>query len=353
MRAAILTEQHRPLVVDDVELPDELRFGQVLVDLAYTGICGSQIGEIDGVKGEDRHLPHLLGHEGSGTVAATGPGVSTVGDGDRVVLHWMRGDGMEGEPPAYRWRGRTVNAGWVTTFNERAVISENRVTKIPDDFDLALAPLLGCAVTTGLGVVNNDAQLKIGQSLVVFGAGGIGLSVIQGASMVCGDPIVAVDIHDARLAMARELGATHAINSTAVDPVDAVGAIIGAHGADVVVDNTGNPEVIECAYRLTAPRGRTVLVGVPPRGREVSLYTLPLHFGKVLRGSHGGSAEPALDIPRYVRLSRRGALDLRRLITDRYTLDQINDAIADLRAGRVAGRAIVAVGPELNNEKVA
>lgn len=178
MKAAVLVEQNKPLVIAEIELPEALSFGQVLVKVHYSGICGSQINEIDGTKGPDKFLPHLLGHEASGTVLDLGPGVKTVKQGDRVVMHWRAGNGLQCEPPSYRWDGRKVNAGWVTTFNECAVVSENRVTTIPDDFDLKLAPLFGCAVTTAMGVVNNDAQVKIGQSVVVFGVGGVGINIV-------------------------------------------------------------------------------------------------------------------------------------------------------------------------------
>src|SRR5438128_3203163 len=157
MRAAILTELDAPLVVADLELPDSLSFGQVLVKVHYSGICGAQINEIEGAKGPDKFLPHLLGHEGSATVLDAGPGVKTVKKGDRVVMHWRPSDGLQAEPASYAWDGRKVNAGWVTTFNNEAIVSENRVTKIPDDMDLCLAPLFGCAVTTAMGVINRDA----------------------------------------------------------------------------------------------------------------------------------------------------------------------------------------------------
>jgi len=141
MKAAILVEQNKPLVVADIELPAQLSFGQVLVRVHYSGICGAQINEIEGAKGPDRFLPHLLGHEGSGVVQDVGPGVKTVKKGDHVVMHWRPSDGLQSETPTYRWGDRTVNAGWVTTFNEYAVISENRLTPIPHEFDMKLAPL--------------------------------------------------------------------------------------------------------------------------------------------------------------------------------------------------------------------
>ena len=343
MRAAILEAQRRPLLIDEVELPDRLAFGQVLVQVRFTSVCGSQLGEIDGVKGPDRFLPHLLGHEGSGVVVATGAGVKTVEAGDHVVLHWRPGAGVEAAPPVYRWQDRALNAGWVTTFNEYAIVAENRVTSIPRAFDLELAPLLGCAVTTALGAVNNDAQVKIGQSVVVLGAGGVGLGMVQGAAMVSAHPIVAVDLHPSKLELARRLGATHSIDFGEARGPDRLREVLGGEGADAVFENTGRPELIELAYELTSAAGTTVLVGVPPADRPASLPTLPLHFGKRLVGSHGGSSRPEVDIPRYVELALAGKLHLEEMVTDRYGLEDLNRAIADMRAGRVAGRCLISV----------
>ena len=177
MKAAILLESNKPLIVDDIEYPNELDYGQVLVKLFYSGICGAQLNEIHAIKGEDKFLPHLLGHEGSGIVLQIGPGVTTTSIGDHVVLHWRPSSGIQAKPAKYKWGNKTVNAGWVTTFNDHAVISENRLTVIPDDFDLGVAPLFGCAVTTAVGVINNDAKVKIGQSVVIFGMGGVGLNL--------------------------------------------------------------------------------------------------------------------------------------------------------------------------------
>src|SRR5215471_11714042 len=174
MRAAILEALRAPLVLDDIEVP-ALECGQVLVQIHQTGICGAQLGEIDGKKGEDKFLPHLLGHEGGGVVLETGPGVSQVRKGDHVVLHWRKGAGIHAKPAKYQWNGRTVNSGWVTTFNECAVVSENRLTPISKDIPFDVAALMGCAVTTALGLINNLAQLKIGQSIGIFGCGGVGL----------------------------------------------------------------------------------------------------------------------------------------------------------------------------------
>lgn len=343
MKAAILVESHKPLVVDEIDLPDTLTFGQVLVKIHYSGICGAQINEIAAAKGPDKFLPHLLGHEGSATVLEIGPGVKTVKPGNTVVMHWRPSAGIQSETPAYSWNGQKVNSGWVTTFNEYAIVSENRLTVIPDHFDLKLAPLFGCAVTTAIGVINNDAQVKVGQSVVVFGVGGVGLNIVQAADMVSAFPIIGIDIIDNKLGMAKRFGANYIFNSRNIgDLPGEIRKIVGSAGADVVIETTGNPRVIEQAYELTHPDGKTILVGVPKKGDNVSIYTLPIHFNKILKGSHGGSCIPHIDIPRYIRLIQAGKMTLNGLITHEFSLEKINDAIQLMVSGD-AGRIVIAM----------
>lgn len=342
MKAAILVEQRKPLIIDEVELPQALEVGQVLVKIYYSGICGSQIGEIDGAKGEDKFLPHLLGHEASGAVLSVGPGVRQVKPSDAVVLHWRKGLGIEGAPPVYRWRGEKLNAGWIATFNEYAIVAENRVTAIPPDSDLEVAALFGCAVTTGFGVVENNARVRIGESVVVFGAGGVGLNIVQAAALVGAYPVIAVDLHDNRLALAETVGATHLINSAGRDAKAEIERLVGGSQAlDVFIDNTGQPAIIELGYQLTRPQGRVVLVGVPRRGSLINIYSLPLHFGKGLTGSHGGEAVPNEDIPRYQNLFRAGRIKLKELLTERLPLTDINEAIDQMRTGKTSGRCLI------------
>lgn len=341
MKAAILVEANAPLVVADIELPERLAFGQALVKVCYSGVCGAQINEIDAVKGPDPFLPHLLGHEGAGVVLEVGEGVTTVRKGDHVVMHWRPGAGLQSPIPVYRWRGGRINAGWVTTFNEYAVVSENRLTAIPRDFELKLASLFGCAFTTAIGVINNDACVKVGQSVVIFGLGGVGLPIAQAAEMVSAYPIIGVDVHDSKLELAKRFGATHFLNATATCDLKAeIYRIVGAQGADVAIDTTGNATVIELAYEVTHSQGKTVLVGVPRKGDAVSIYTLPLHFKKLLRGSDGGDARPHIDIPRYVRLVQAGRFNLTGLITHEFQLEDVNAAIDATRGGQ-AGRCLV------------
>jgi S-(hydroxymethyl)glutathione dehydrogenase/alcohol dehydrogenase len=339
MKAAILERLNAPLVVDDIEIPP-LECGQVLVQIHCSGICGAQLNEISGTKGEDRFLPHLLGHEGGGVVVDIGPGVTQVKPGDHVVLHWRKGAGIHAKTARYRWGDRLVNSGWVTTFSEYSIVSENRVTPISPEIPFEIAALMGCAVTTALGLINNLAQLKIGQSIAVLGCGGVGLNVVQGAAMVSADPIIAIDIYDHKLDTAKSFGATHLINSTKCDLHDEIRKIVGPKGVDVFVENTGDVRLIELAYNLTSSVGRVILVGVPRHDQNINIHSMPLHHGKVLTGCEGGNTDPTVDIPRYLNLFCKGKLKLESLITHRYPLDRINEALDAFRAGQT-GRVIV------------
>lgn len=344
MRAAVLTELKAPLQILEIIMPETLAVGQVLVKVHFSGICGSQIGEIDGAKGEDKYIPHLLGHEASATVLAIGPGVKHVNTGDKVVMHWRKGLGIESETPHFMSGGRKINAGSVTTFSEYAIVSENRVTSIPVDSDLEVAALFGCAVTTGFGVVENNSKLRIGESVIVFGAGGIGLNIVQAAALVTASPIIAIDLHDNKLELARQMGATHVINSSVGDTRQQILDIVGDAGVDAFIDNTGQPTVIEMGYHITKPQGRVTLVGVPRKGKNINIYSLPLHFGKGLSGSCGGEAIPQTDIPRYHQLFRTGRIQLKNLITNYYPLEKINEALDGVRSGAIAGRCLIDMG---------
>lgn len=329
--AAILVEQRQPLLIDEVELP-ALSYGQVLVEVKVSRICGSQLGEIDGAKGPDKYLPHLLGHEGGGIVREIGPEVTHVQPGDHVVLHWRPGAGIQARPVQYRLGRQTVNAGNITTFQNLTVVSENRLTRIPADVDFEVAALLADTLTTGFGSVCRDARIQVGESVVVFGVGGIGLGSVLGAHLAGAHPVVAVDLHEAKLAKAREFGATHAINARQENVVDRIRQAAGGP-VDVAFDVTGQPAVVEQAWHATGPKGRVVLIGVMPHDRQLSLNPLPLHFGKVLTGSEGGASRPQADIPRYLRMIRDGRFDPRGMVSHRCTLATLNDAIATMRAG--------------------
>jgi S-(hydroxymethyl)glutathione dehydrogenase/alcohol dehydrogenase len=332
--AAILVEQRKPLVIDEVEVP-LLKRGQVLVEIHATRVCGSQIGEIDGVKGPDRFLPHLLGHEAGAVVLEVGSEVTHVAPGDRVVCHWRPGAGIDAGGSVYKWNGRDVNAGPITTFQKYAVISENRLTRVPPDTDFELCCLLADTLTTGFGIINNDAKVKAGESVVIFGVGGIGLGAVLGAKLAGANPIIGVDLHDHKLAKAAEYGLTHQINASRENAAERVRKILGGL-ADVTIDGTGGPKVIETAYDLAKLRGgRCVLFGVMPSDQRVSIHTLPLHFGRMLTGSEGGQSRPHEDIPRILVQLAAAGIDWRGFISHRGSLADIGEVMVRMKVGDV------------------
>jgi Zn-dependent alcohol dehydrogenase len=339
MTAAVLVEQNTPLRIEEVEIPS-LGVGQILVKMLHSGICGKQIDEITGKRGPDPYIPHMLGHEGTGIVTAIGPGITKVQEQDHVVLHWMKGSGIESAPPRFHIGNQIISAGWVTTFSQYTIVSENRVTKIDSNAPSQTSALLGCAVTTGLGIIFNDINLKPGQSVAVFGVGGIGINVLQGAKLINAYPIVAIDVHEHKLDMAREFGATHTFNHNDIKS-DFYHVDLGlADGFDAVVDTTGVTQVFEYGYSITSKIGKTIMAGVQNHKEKTSIDAFALHFGKQIIGSHGGSTNPDVDIPRYSILNKIGLLDLEGQITHSYPLEHINDAIEIVRAGD-AGRCMI------------
>jgi S-(hydroxymethyl)glutathione dehydrogenase/alcohol dehydrogenase len=334
VKAAVLTKQNSPLKLMDLMLPPKLAPGQVIVKVEYSAICGKQINEINGNEGPDKYLPHLLGHEGSGFVFEVGPGVTKVKPGDYVVLHWRKGSGIDAKPPKYKDMNSdmVIGAGPIATFADMAVISENRMTKIPFYFENRLdeACLLGCGVTTGLGLINNEAKLKIGQSILIIGCGGVGLNVIQGAKMVSAGFIAVSDINEDRLKKAECFGADCLIDN--VLHVDS--------SFNVVVDCTGNPEIISHAFGLVLPGGKLVLVGQPIDGLPVTFPYMNQHYkGKMLMDSQGGLTNPDKDIPRYINLAYMDRLNLKDQIAKVFPLNDINLAIE--AHSKVAGKVLV------------
>jgi S-(hydroxymethyl)glutathione dehydrogenase/alcohol dehydrogenase len=334
--AAVLEKIGAPLVIEELELP-ELTMGQVAVRIYASGICGAQLNEISGAKGPDEHLPHLLGHEGGGIVLEIGPGVTRIHRGEHVVVHWRRSPGIESAFPLYRSvNGRFVGGGLNATFQEISVVSENRLTPVPDDVPHDIAALMGCAVTTGLGVVFNDAQLRPGQSIAVIGCGGVGLNVIQGARLAGALTIAAVDVSGEKLYMAQEFGANGLI-----DIKDDPASLEFLRGLDVIVDTTGRPELIARAYELVAAGGKVIMVGQPRRGEGLTIPDIGANFrGKTLMDSTGGGTMPDTDIPKYLGLWRRGKLKLGNLITHLFPLAEVNEALEIARSG-TAGRVIL------------
>lgn len=343
--AAVLFEIGRPLRIEELTMPP-LQQGQVLVEVAFSGVCHSQLLEVRGMRGSDRFIPHTLGHEGSGTVLEVGPGVKKVKPGSRVVLSWIKGDGAD-VPSTVYWSGGTrINSGAISTFMRQTITCENRVTPIPDAMPLREAALLGCAIPTGAGIVLNTAKVRLGSSVAVFGVGGVGLSVVLGASLANATTIIAIDLFDHKLEQARLVGATHLINSLRQDPLAAILDITAGHGVDYAIEAAGRRETMEAAFAAVRySGGLCVLAGNLPHGERISLDPFDLIKGKQIVGSWGGDTKLDRDIPLYVDLYLSGRLRLDGLITCDYRLEDINQALDDLEQGKV-GRAVVEMGKD-------
>ncbi len=342
-QAAVLVEPLRPLRTMTLSVP-ELRPGQVLVEVAYSGICHSQLLEVRGQRGEDRFLPHTLGHEGAGTVRQVGEGVTKVKPGDRVVLSWIKGQGAEVPSTVYGSAEGAVNSGAVSTFMRDAVVSENRLTPIPTAMPLREAALLGCAVPTGVGAVLNTAGIGAGAGVAVFGLGGIGLSAVLGARLAEAATIIGVDIVGWKLEWARRAGATHLIDAGESDPLAAIMELSGGRGVDFAIETAGRPETMETAFRAVRERGGLcVVAGNLRQGERISIDPFDLIRGRRIVGTWGGGTEPDRDIPRYVDHYLAGRLPLELLITHEYPLEDIDAALDALERGEV-GRGLVALG---------
>ena len=337
--AALLVRTGTPLVLAEIDIPP-LKPGQVLVEIAYSGVCGSQVMEWRGDKGEDKWVPHCLGHEGSGTVLETGAAVTKVRAGDKVVLSWIKGNGIEAGGAVYDWDGRKVNAGGVTTFQRQAVVSENRLTLVPGDLPMDVAVLLGCAAPTGMGAVYNVLKVRAGDAVAVFGTGGVGLHALMAAALAGAMPVIGIDPNPTRRALAKIYGASHVIDPSEGDVLAEVRKIV-PQGVDLAVESSGVPAVMAQALNATRQQGgRAVVIGNASYGASLSLDPAVFNQGKSLLGTWGGDSVPDRDFGRFARLLGSQRFPVRDLLSKPYPLAGAEQALQDLAAGKV-GRPLI------------
>ena len=363
-KAAILFEVGQRLEIREVEVAKP-QAGEVLVRMLVGGVCHSDLHVMTGHL--QAPLPLILGHEGVGTVVEVGPGVTSVRPGDNVIPLWRVSCGeceyCTSARPALcpvgmkiRSTGRLLDGTsrfsldgseikhyiGVSAFSEYTVILEKALVKVPQDFPLQQAALLGCAVITGMGAVANAAQVKPGSSVAVFGSGGVGLNVVQGAALAGAEKIIAVDLLDNKLDLARQFGATHTVNASSGDPVEQVRSLTGQRGVDYAFEVVGLPKTVRQAFDCLAKCGVAVVVGVTPFETEVSIPIMGLVFEeRVLKGCLYGSSRPRIDIPKLMDLYRAGKLKLDELLTCTYPFEQINEAYAALERGEVARTVVL------------
>jgi S-(hydroxymethyl)glutathione dehydrogenase/alcohol dehydrogenase len=328
--AAILFEHNKPLIVGKIKLPP-LKEGQVLVKIAYSGICQSQLLEINGSKDNKKYLPHCLGHEASGIVVDIGENVKKVKPDDRVVLTWIQGTGMNVPGSFFEYNDMKINAGPITTFSEYTIVSENRLYHLKTNISLQDAALLGCAIPTGLGAVFNVAKPQKNQSIVVFGCGGIGLLAIQGAKILGCNPIIAVDLFDNKLKMAKEMGATQLIkvNDYQKNKIE--------NKLDFAIEASGNVNAMINAIESVKPRGGIAVIVGNIHHKEV-IQINPKHFnmGKSILGTWGGNSHPDKNYFDYEKLIYENKLDLSIFNSKTYQLNDINEALEDFKNGNIA-----------------
>jgi len=337
VKSAILVELNKPLVISEVEL-GELSVGQVLVRVLVSGICGSQLHEISGHKGNGKFLPHLMGHEGCGIVEEIGLGVTEVKPGDKVVMHWRPGLGINAEFPKYKLDGKPFSSGRVNTLTEKAIVSENRLTVVPQDTNPEFAALLGCSLTTALGVIDNESGLKFGEKVAVVGCGGVGLNVLAAARLAGAGEIYAVDSAETKNEICLSQGANFFFKNLSEIP----------NKVDLIVDTTGNINVISQAFGMLSNRGKMILLGQPKPGEELVIPDALNFFngsGLIIKASQGGSTIPHEDIPRYLELLRLGFISVEKLITHRFSLAEVNLAFDLLKSGN-AGRIMISTSKE-------
>jgi len=346
MKAAILEQINKPLKIKNIKF-NNLKRGQVLVEIAYSGVCHSQIMEARGKRGEDKWLPHLLGHEGTGIIKQIGEGVSKVKIGDRVVLGWIKGSGINAETATYNLNSQVINSGNVTTFNEFSVVSENRVTKLDEEIPLDVGVLFGCAIPTGSGIVINEIQPKENTTIAIFGLGGIGLSALMATKLYKFKKVIAIDIEDNKLQLAKEFGATHTINSLEEDVSEKIKKLTSNEGVDYSVEATGLVKMIETAFKnVKKSGGLCVFASHPQNGDLIKIDPFDLICGKQIRGSWGGASFPDEDLPKFYNLYKKGKLPLEKLLGKRYTLNEINEALDDLENRKVT-RPLIEINTKL------
>jgi S-(hydroxymethyl)glutathione dehydrogenase/alcohol dehydrogenase len=337
--AALLVETGAPLVVAEIDIP-ALKPGQVLVEITYSGACGTQVMEWRGDKGEDKWVPHCLGHEGTGIVLETGSAVTKVKPDDKVVLSWIKGSGIEAGGAVYEWNGKKVNAGGVTTFQRHAVVSENRLTVLPGHLPMDVAVLLGCAAPTGMGAVYNVLKVQPGDAIAVFGTGGIGLNALMAASLAGAKPVIGIDPNPTRRAFAKLYGATHVIDPSEADVLAEIRKIVPL-GVDLAVEASGMPAVMEQAVNATRQQGgRAVVIGNARQGSMLSLNPAVFNQGKSLLGTWGGDSIPDRDYGRFARLLGSGRFPVRDLLSKPYSLEEADQALQDLASGKI-GRPLI------------
>lgn len=305
--------------------------------ILVSGLCGAQLQEIAGLKNNEKFMPHLLGHEGCGIVEQVGPGVKKVKSGDKVILHWRKGSGIESDFPVYSWNNKKISGGKITTLSEYSIVSENRLTKIDNQVSNEFSALLGCGLSTGLSVVNKEANLKFGESVLILGCGGVGLNCIYASKLSHASPIVGIDISEYKKKLVQNNGGEFFHVNNLKDLFDKY------KNFDCIIDTTGNFELVSNCIPHLSEQGRCIFISQPKNNSSLIIKN-PTNFfssqGLVFKSTQAGGFDPDIDIPKFIKLYKNNIINLENIITHFYHLDNINDAIKELINGST-GRILI------------
>lgn len=371
MKAAVMTSVGGPLRIEEVDL-DAPQAGEVLVKIEATGVCHSDLNSLEDV---NTPVPSILGHEGAGIVMEVGPNVKTVKVGDRVALSWVpfcgtcefcqtgqvnlcesafgpmfAGTLLDGTSRLSQNGNKVYHYSLLSTFAEYTVVPEMSCIKMPEDMPFAQASLIGCGVATGYGAAVKAAKVTPGSTVAVFGIGGVGVNAIQGARIAGASRIIACDVKPANLELARNFGATHAVNVAEEGALEAIQALTGGFGVHFSIDCTGNVSAATAAWQATRKGGTTVVIGAFNPQKELTLPAGGFHrVGKVLKGSFYGDVHPFRDFPIIAQLYLDGQLQLDELVLSRIALEDINHAFDSFHnpASVNVGRTIVEFGGDV------
>jgi S-(hydroxymethyl)glutathione dehydrogenase / alcohol dehydrogenase len=352
MKAAVFHGAHKPLTIENVEIDKPLG-REVLVRTVASGVCHSDLHFVDGFY--PFPTPAILGHEAAGIVEAVGPQINEFKAGDHVIaclsvfcgacdycltgkthLCQTRPARKKDEPPKLTWNGQPVNQfANLSAYAEKMLVHENGLVKVRDDMPLDRGALIGCGVTTGVGAVLNTARVEAGATVAVYGAGGVGLAVIQGARIAGAGMIIAVDVFESKLAKAKELGATHTVDSSKVDPVKAIRELTNG-GVEYAFEAIGLKKAAEQCFECIRPGGTATVIGMIPVGQKLELEGSVFLREKRIQGCSMGSNRFKVDMPKYVDFYQRGLLRLDEMITRRGRLEDVNEAFRAMKAGEVA-----------------
>ena len=335
IKAAVLVKNNSNLILKDIFHKNILKKDQVLIKLIYTGICGSQIGEINGIKGKDKFLPHLLGHEATGEVLQAANNVTKFKKKDKVILHWQTNKIKNSKVPNYYDdNGNTINAGWVTTFNNYAIVSQNRLSHLPKKISLLEGVLFGCSLTTAYGSIFNSSKINLNRNnkIIIVGFGMIGQALLT-FLFKKNQYIEIIEKNEKKNKFLKKNFPKIKFFKNTKD--------LKKNSYDIIYETTGNSKLIENSYGLINNTGKLILIGVPKHNSKIKINTLGINYGKKIIGSYGGNIIPEKDIPKLASLLKKNKINLRNLVSGPYKFKNINKIINKIKTGKLITKPIL------------